>query len=72
MVALEGVVLKCMWTRYWYVGEVLVADHAGGETVTELLDLFLYVPAEGIARPPPYQYDSIDRYLIEVHGHGGA
>ena len=36
------------------------ADHAGGDIVTEFLDLFLYVLEEVVAIPPSYQHDSTE------------
>ena len=72
MVALVGVVPRYMCPKGWYVGEFLVTDHAGGYIVIELLELFLYVTEEGVARPPSYHNDSIDGYPVEVLGHGGA
>ena len=71
-VALARFMPLCLQKKYWYMVKVLVIYYAGIEIVIEFLDLFLYVPEEGVARHPSYQHYSIDGYFIEVHGHGGA
>ena len=51
----------------WHVNEGLCVEHAFGDVLAGLGNLFADVAEEGVRRPASNDHDGVDRDLHEVH-----
>ena len=60
------------WCWLAHISMELKAEHARGDGVTELFNLFSDVAEEGVAQPAADHHHDEDGAFSQVHGHGGA